>query len=96
MAMYEYDIIIRAGSVIDGTGAPARQADIGIVGDRITAIDDHIEGAGAREIDATGRIVTPGFVDIHTHLDAQIAWDPVASSSCSPPASQRTASTWPS
>ncbi len=80
--MPEYDIVIRAGSVIDGTGGPARRADVGIVGDRIVAIEPHLAGVGHTEIDALGRIVTPGFVDIHTHLDAQIAWDPVASSSC--------------
>jgi N-acyl-D-amino-acid deacylase len=80
--MQRYDIVIRAGTVIDGTGAPARRADVGIVGDRIVAIEDRLDGTGAREIDAAGRLVTPGFVDIHTHLDAQLAWDPVASSSC--------------
>ncbi len=79
---HTYDLVIRGGSVIDGTGAPARRADVGIVGDRIVAIDARLDGTGSREIDAEGRIVTPGFVDIHTHLDAQLAWDPVASSSC--------------
>lgn len=79
---HAYDLVIRGGSVIDGTGAPARRADVGIVGDRIVAIDDRLDGTGRREVDAEGRIVTPGFVDIHTHLDAQLAWDPVASSSC--------------
>lgn len=78
----QYDIIIRGGTVVDGTGAAARRADVGISGDRIVAIDTHIDGTAAREIDATGRLVTPGFVDIHTHLDAQIAWDPIGSSSC--------------
>ena len=69
------------GQVVDGTGAPARVADVGIVDDRITAIGA-IGGRGAREIDATDRLVTPGFVDLHTHLDAQIAWDPMLTSSC--------------
>lgn len=82
MARQHFDIIIRQGSVIDGTGAAARRADVGIVGDRIAAIEDHLDATATREIDAEGRVVTPGFVDIHTHLDAQIAWDPVASSSC--------------
>ncbi|CAB4884432.1 unannotated protein [freshwater metagenome] len=77
-----FDIVIRGGTVIDGTGAPGRIADVGIVGDRIVAIETSIASAGAREIDATGRLVTPGFVDIHTHLDAQLAWDPIGSSSC--------------
>ncbi|HYN34815.1 MAG TPA: amidohydrolase family protein [Ilumatobacteraceae bacterium] len=81
-----HDIIIRNGTVIDGTGAPALRADVGIAADRIAEIigldDGGIDSAGAREIDAEGRLVTPGFVDIHTHLDAQLAWDPIGTSSC--------------
>ena len=81
-----HDIIIRNGTVIDGTGAPAIRADVGIKADRIAEIigsdEGGIDGAGAREIDAEGRLVTPGFVDIHTHLDAQLAWDPIGTSSC--------------
>ena len=80
--MRGFDVIIRGGTVVDGTGAPAHRADVGIVGDRIAEIAPALEGAAGREIDTTGRLVTPGFVDIHTHLDAQIAWDPIASSSC--------------
>ncbi|MBK9179363.1 MAG: amidohydrolase family protein [Acidimicrobiales bacterium] len=76
-----HDLVIRAGTVVDGTGAPARTADVAIDGDRITAVGDVPEG-GRRELDAEGRVVTPGFVDIHTHLDAQIAWDPLGTSSC--------------
>ena len=76
-----YDLVIRHGTVVDGTGAPAKQADVAVAGNRIAAIGQ-IEQSGTREIDATGKTVTPGFVDIHTHLDAQIAWDPIASSSC--------------
>ena len=82
----KHDIIIRNGTVVDGTGAPAVRADVGIKADRIAEIieldDGGIDGAGAREIDAEGRLVTPGFVDIHTHLDAQLAWDPIGTSSC--------------
>ena len=81
-----HDVIIRNGTVVDGTGAAARRADVAVSGDRIAGVvdldDGGIEGTGAREIDAEGRFVTPGFVDIHTHLDAQLAWDPVATSSC--------------
>ncbi len=81
-----HDIIIRNGTVVDGTGAPSRLADIGIAADRIVEIVDSTEGGitakGRREIDATDRLVTPGFVDIHTHLDAQLAWDPIGTSSC--------------
>jgi N-acyl-D-aspartate/D-glutamate deacylase len=77
-----YDIVIRGGVVVDGTGAPAYRGDIGIAGDRIVAIEPSISERARRDIDAEGAIVTPGFVDIHTHLDAQLAWDPIATSSC--------------
>jgi N-acyl-D-aspartate/D-glutamate deacylase len=76
-----HDLIVRHGTVVDGTGRAAQRADLAIDGDRITAIG-RIEGLGAREIDARGCVVTPGFVDIHTHLDAQLAWDPAGTSSC--------------
>lgn len=80
------DIIIRNGTVVDGTGSAPRRADVAVTGDRITSIenvaDGGVAGRGRREIDAQGRLVTPGFVDIHTHLDAQIAWDPQVTSSC--------------
>ena len=76
-----HDLIIRNGTVIDGTGGPAQRADVAIDGDRITAIGDLAEVAATREIDARGMVVTPGFVDLHTHLDAQIAWDPMMTSS---------------
>ena len=76
-----YDVVIKNGKVIDGTGAPAYQADVAVQGDRVAEIGK-VTDAAKRTIDAEGHIVTPGFVDIHTHLDAQISWDPVASSSC--------------
>jgi N-acyl-D-aspartate/D-glutamate deacylase len=76
-----HDLVIRGGTIVDGTGAARFSGDVGIDGDRITAIGSDV-GKGAREIDATDKVITPGFVDIHTHLDAQIAWDPIASSSC--------------
>ncbi len=76
-----HDLIVRNGLVVDGTGAEPVAADVAIDGDRITAIGD-VDGGATREIDADGRYVTPGFVDIHTHLDAQLAWDPIGSSSC--------------
>ena len=75
------DLVIRGGSVIDGTGSPAFTADVAVEGDRIIEIGK-VDGKGKKEIDADGQIVTPGFVDIHTHLDAQLAWDPIASPSC--------------
>ncbi len=76
-----HDVIIKNGTLIDGTGAPGQRADLAIDGERIAAIGQ-IDGDAALTIDATGKLVTPGFVDIHTHLDAQLAWDPIASSSC--------------
>jgi N-acyl-D-amino-acid deacylase len=63
------DLIIRHGTVIDGTGAPRRQADVAIIGDRITAMGDLSHRVAEQEIDATGRIMAPGFIDVHTHDD---------------------------
>jgi len=77
-----FDKLIRGGTVIDGTGAQARVADVAIVNDHIVDIAPNIVGSATRVIDATDRLVTPGFVDIHTHLDAQLSWDPIGSSSC--------------
>ena len=76
-----YDVLIKGGTVVDGSGADRFQADVAINSDRIVAIGDNL-GSAKRTVDAEGKLVTPGFVDIHTHLDAQIAWDPIASSSC--------------
>ena len=69
------DLILRNGSVVDGTGAISFRADVAITGGRITEIAAAIDGRGHREIDADGMIVTPGFVDIHTHFDGQATWD---------------------
>lgn len=77
-----HDLVIKDGLLVDGTGAPARRADVGIDGDRITAVGDVDAGGAGRVIDAEGRHVTPGFVDLHSHLDAQVGWDPLMSSSC--------------
>jgi N-acyl-D-aspartate/D-glutamate deacylase len=76
-----YDLVIRNGTVVDGTGAPSFRGDVAVTGDRIAAVGD-IDGEGRETIDAEGHVVSPGFVDVHTHLDAQVAWDPVATSSC--------------
>ena len=71
------DLTIRNGLLVDGTGAPARPADVVVDGDRIVGVTEPGQGsAGHREIDADGRLVTPGFVDIHTHYDGQATWDP--------------------
>jgi N-acyl-D-aspartate/D-glutamate deacylase len=68
------ELVIRGGTVIDGTGAPGRPADVAVAGGVITEIGPRL--SGARELDASGHVVAPGFVDIHTHYDAQVFWDP--------------------
>ena len=67
------DIVIRGGTLIDGTGSPGRAADVGVAGGRIVAVGAGIDGR--RELDASGQVVAPGFIDIHTHYDAQVFWD---------------------
>jgi N-acyl-D-aspartate/D-glutamate deacylase len=68
------DLVIKGGQIIDGTGAARRRADVGINGARIVEIGE-INAEAARTIDATGKLVTPGFIDVHTHFDAQVFWD---------------------
>ncbi len=77
-----HDLILRGGTVVDGTGAPTRRADVAVDGDTIVAVGDLSGVAAKREVDAEGRFVTPGFVDLHSHFDAQVGWDPLLSSSC--------------
>ncbi|EGD57100.1 N-acyl-D-amino-acid deacylase family protein [Gordonia neofelifaecis] len=72
--MAEFDLVIRGGTVVDGTGAEPRLADVA-VRDGIVVEVGEIDGAGREEIDATGRLVTPGFVDVHTHYDGQATWE---------------------
>ena len=76
-----YDLVIRNGTVVDGTGLPKYRADVGLNGDRIAAIG-RIRERGKEEVDATGQVVSPGFIDGHTHMDAQVFWDPLGSCSC--------------
>ncbi|MBN8890826.1 MAG: amidohydrolase family protein, partial [Rhodospirillales bacterium] len=70
----DISLVIRGGTVIDGTGAPGFEADVAVAGGRIVQVGE-VSARGAEEIDARGRIVTPGFVDIHTHYDGQAIWD---------------------
>ena len=76
-----HDLIIRGGTLIDGSGLPRYQADVGIKGGRITAIGK-VSGPADEVIDAEGHVVAPGFIDGHTHMDAQVFWDPLGSCSC--------------
>jgi N-acyl-D-amino-acid deacylase len=75
-----HDLVIRNGKIIDGTGEPTFTGDISIDRDRIVSVGGKA-GAGSREIDASGLLVAPGWVDIHTHYDGQAAWDPYLSPS---------------
>ena len=75
-----FDLVVRGGTVVDGSGLGAYRADVGVVGDRIAAIG-RLHERGRQEIDADGLVVTPGFIDGHTHLDAQVFWDPLGANS---------------
>lgn len=80
MAGTTYDLVIAGGTVVDGTGAPPRRADIGVTGGRIAAIGERLHGR--ETLDATGLVVAPGFIDIHTHYDPQVLWDRALTPSC--------------
>ena len=77
--MPDYDLVIRGGTVVDGTGLPRIRADVGIKNGRVAMVSGRIAAGGAKELDASGCIVAPGAIDLHTHYDAQLNWDPYAS-----------------
>jgi N-acyl-D-amino-acid deacylase len=77
-----FDLVVKNGMIVDGSGLPRYRADVGVIDGKIAEIG-RINGAAAKEtMDADGRVVSPGFVDGHTHMDAQIFWDPIGTSSC--------------
>src|SRR5687768_11742624 len=71
-----HDLVIRGGTLVDGTGAPPVTGDVAIDDGKITAVGK-LDAGGEQELDATGMLVTPGFVDVHTHYDGQVSWDPL-------------------
>ena len=76
-----HDLVIRGGTLVDGTGEPARDADVAVEAGRIAAVGRGL-GPAREEIDARAKLVTPGFVDVHTHYDGQATWDALLSPSC--------------
>mgnify|MGYP001818352275 FL=1 len=73
--MADYDLIIRNGSIIDGSGSAAQTGDVAVKDGLIAAVGSRLAGSADREIDASGKVVTPGFIDVHTHYDGQATWD---------------------
>jgi N-acyl-D-aspartate/D-glutamate deacylase len=71
-----HDLVVRGGTVVDGTGAPGRTADVAVTDGVVTEVG-RVDGRARRTVDADGALVTPGFVDIHTHFDGQVTWDPL-------------------
>ena len=76
-----YDLLIKNGRIVDGSGMPAFRGDVGVKGGKIADIGK-LSGPAARTVDAEGRVVAPGFIDNHCHYDAQVTWDPLCSYSC--------------
>ena len=76
----DFDTLIVGGTIVDGTGAPRRRADVGISAGRIAAVGSLVGSSAAETVDASGRIVSPGFIDIHSHSDVTLLDDPGAES----------------
>jgi N-acyl-D-aspartate/D-glutamate deacylase len=76
-----HDLVIRGGTIVDGTGAAPFEGDLAVEAGRIAAVGGSAP-RGREEVDARGRLVTPGFVDVHTHFDGQVTWDPLLTPSC--------------
>src|SRR5437879_8836047 len=74
------DLVVRGGTVLDGTGSPGRRADVAVTDGKIVEVAEKLDGK--RVVDASGQVVAPGFIDIHTHYDAQVFWDPALTPSC--------------
>jgi N-acyl-D-aspartate/D-glutamate deacylase len=81
--MSTHDLVIRNGTIVDGTGRAHFVGDVAVTGGVLTQVGGTVVGEGQEEIDATGLLVTPGFVDIHTHFDGQITWDEILEPSVS-------------
>ena len=79
--MADYDLVVRGGTIVDGTGMPSYRGDVAVADGRIVAVG-RLAGTGRREVDAEGQVVSPGFIDVHTHLDGQVFWDPLGTSAC--------------
>src|SRR4029453_13607673 len=77
-----FDLVVKNGMIVDGSGLPRYRADIGVKDGKIPEMGRLTGPAAKGALDADGRIVSPGFVDGHTHMDAQIFWDPIGTSSC--------------
>ena len=77
-----YDLLLRNGRVVDGSGMPAFWGDVGVAGGKIVEVGGKLSGAARRTIDVQGQVIAPGFIDNHCHFDAQALWDPLCTFAC--------------